>query len=283
MRHQFLARGHVGKQRGPSQVQRSLLRESYRIKRRHCSARSAEEDHHPTRPQNVQSLLECRLAHRVVDHIHALAAGQSFGFSFEICLRVQDHFICARALRQLCLLLGGNGGDHACSNVVRHLHQQKSHAACRGMNQRRLAALQRIRIVRQVVRRHALQHRASGLLISHPLRNRHQPVCRHGGILGIRPQQPGPGHTIPHLERLHFRTDRGHRSRAFLPQNKRQRRLVPPLTEVDIDKVHARRSQLHHRLVRLRLRDRQLRHFHRFRSADLFDLNGFHGQLDSLL
>ena len=165
--------------------------------------------------------------------------------------------------------------------LMRHLHQQQSHASGRRVHQRRFAALQRIRVVRKIMRRHALQHRGRSLLVGHSRRNRHQPVRGHCRILGIRSQQPAPGHAIARLHRLNIGAHRRDHARALLPQHQRQRSLVAPFAKVHIDKVHARSGQLHHRFIRLGLGNRQLHQFHRLRPARLFDLNSFHGILDS--
>src|SRR5258707_527243 len=64
--------------------------------------------------------------------------------------------------------------------------------------------------------------------------------------------------------------------RRFLSQNQRQWRLVTALAVVNVNKVDARRRDLHHGLVRFRLRNRQVHQFHHFRSARLLDLYSFH-------
>jgi len=58
--------------------------------------------------------------------------------------------------------------------------KEKSHAPGGGVNQRRLALLKGISIVREIMGRHPLQHDGSSLLFAHALRNRHQgdPLAR---------------------------------------------------------------------------------------------------------
>src|ERR1700733_16145547 len=131
--------------------------------------------------------------------------------------------------------------------------------------------------------RHPLQHDSRSFPLADSMRNRHQPVRQYRGILRIRSLQPAPGHTVSRLQRLYFRAHRRNHSCTFLPRHKWQRRLVTSLAKIHIDKVHARGSKLHDRLVRLRLRHRQLHYFHDFRPADLLDLNGFHDCLGFFL
>ena len=153
---QLLGGDNVMPQRRPRQKHRSLLRKHQRIKRRNRPAGSSVEHHHAARTQQVQTLFERRLAHRVIHHIHAFAAGQPFRLRLKINLRIKNDFVGSRRSRQLGFFLGRNRRNHARPNVVRHLHQQQPNSAGSGMNQRRLAFLQRIRVMRKVVRRHPL-------------------------------------------------------------------------------------------------------------------------------
>ena len=110
-------------QRRPGYVQRSLGRQRDQIKRRHRSARSAEQHHVPSRTQNVQPFLKRRLPHGVINDVDTLAARELFGLLFEIGLRVQNDVVRPGIFRQLRLLIRRDGSDHSRSNLVRHLGQ----------------------------------------------------------------------------------------------------------------------------------------------------------------
>src|SRR6202023_4031394 len=102
-RLELLAGRTVGAQRGTGKKQRALLAESDGINRRDSSARSSKQDHHSARPQDVQSFYKSGLAHRVIDHVHTFALGQTLGLTFKITLGIQDDFVRAGLARQLGL------------------------------------------------------------------------------------------------------------------------------------------------------------------------------------
>src|ERR1700674_5088155 len=93
----------------------------------------------------------------------------------------------------------------------------------------------------------------------------------------LQPSTPGPGAAVAWLNRFHFHPDRGDYSRALLTQDQWERRFITAFAKININKIDARRRQLHHRLVRLRLRNRQVDQLHGLGAAGLLDLNGFHG------
>jgi hypothetical protein len=90
---EFLARGSVVPQGGACDIQRSLLGELDQIEGRHGATRSSKQHHVPARTEDVQTLFERGLAHRVIDDIDTFAPGQAFGFRFEVLLGVMDDFV----------------------------------------------------------------------------------------------------------------------------------------------------------------------------------------------
>jgi len=124
-------------ERGSRDVERPLRGKRDEIKRRHGAAGAAVKNHHAARTQNVEALLKCGQADGVIDHVYTFAGGQALG--------LEDNFVRAGIAGQLGFFLSRNRGDHASPQVVRHLREQQAHAARRGMNQRRVAALQRKR------------------------------------------------------------------------------------------------------------------------------------------
>ncbi len=267
-------------ERWPRQKNRALLHQHQRINRRDRPARTSEEHHHAARTQQIQPLLERSLAHRVIHHVHAFAPGQPFCLRLKIRLRIKNDVIRSRRPRQRSFFLGRNRRNRPHSKIVRHLDQQQPNSASRGLNQRRLALLQRISVMSQILRRDPLQHGGRSLAFSHARRNLHQPVRWHRRVLGITSEHRGISHTIAHRQVPHvvaqIGPDRRNHARPFLSQDQRQRRLVAPFAVIDVNKVDARRRDLHHGFVRFRLRDRQLHQFHHFRPTRLLYLYGLH-------
>src|SRR5580692_2043655 len=133
-----------------------------------------------------------------------------------------------------------------------------------------------MRVITKILRCHPLQHRRRRVPLSHPSRNLHQPVRRHCRILRIASHDRRVSHRIAHRKLMHVGAHRQHHSRRFLPQHQRQRSLISSLAVVDINKVDARRLDLHHHFIRFRLRSRHLHHFHHFRPTRLLNLYSFH-------
>ena len=63
---------------------------------------------------------------------------------------------------------------------------------------------------------------------------------------------------------------------TLLSQHKGKRNAVSAFALVNIDKVHSRRGDLHHGLVGLGLRNRQVRQLQNFLSTGLLQLDRFH-------
>ena len=98
---EFCARGDVVPDRGPGNEQRTFAAELNEIEGRNRAAGSAEEHQHPARAQAVEALLKGRLAHRVVDHVNALAAGEPLDLRLEVLLGVENHLGGAGLAREL--------------------------------------------------------------------------------------------------------------------------------------------------------------------------------------
>ena len=91
------------------------------------------------------------LADAVVNNMDSLSIREPLGFSYKIQLRIEDHLIGSRFARQRGLFLGARRSDHSRSNIFRHLNQKESNASGSGVNQGRLAFLQGIGIVKQIL------------------------------------------------------------------------------------------------------------------------------------
>src|SRR5882672_8762416 len=100
------------RQGGSSEEQRTLRRQFAGIKRWHRPARLAEEDEVAARFETVEALVEGGSADGIVNHVHALAAGDLFHFREKIRLRVKNKLICAGLSRELGLGFRGHRANH---------------------------------------------------------------------------------------------------------------------------------------------------------------------------
>ena len=101
-------------------------------------------------------------ADRIVDHVHAAAAGETLDLGLEIDLGVEDGFVHAVRARHGGFLFGGNGAEHAGAEHFGHLGDEAAGAARGGVHQAGIAAFQRIGGVGEIMRRHALEHDRGG-------------------------------------------------------------------------------------------------------------------------
>ena len=166
----------------------------------HRTARLAEQRHRAARPDHIEAFQKRGRADRIVNHIDAFAVRESFDFGGEIFARVNDHFVRARFLRDGGFLVSARRAVDGRAQHLRHLHDQSSRAARRRMHQRLVARLQRKRRVRQIVRRHALQHRGRAVFRSDVIRQRHQLRRRHQRVLRIRAARHRVSHAVARFD-----------------------------------------------------------------------------------
>ena len=179
------------------------------------------------------------LTHRIVDHVHPLRLGR------EIFFGVDHYFVGAGRLRLGGLLFAAHGSDHARAQHLGHLDQQRSGAARRGVDQARIARFERISGMRQVMRRHTLQHGCGGGLKVHRIGDLHQLPGRHSGIFGVRSARHGVSDAIARADIGDVGTNGFHRPRGFVAENNRRRGGIEAGAEINIDEIHARRRDLH--------------------------------------
>src|SRR5580765_8740523 len=124
------------KKGGSSEEQRTLRRQFAGIKRWDRAARLAEEDEVAARFETIEALVESGSADGIVNHVHALAAGDLFHLREKIRLRVENKLIRAGLARELGLGFRGHRADHSGAAHFGKLNQQESHASRCGMNER---------------------------------------------------------------------------------------------------------------------------------------------------
>ena len=120
-----------------------------------------------------------------------------------------------------------------------------------------------------------LKHRCGRLTIVNAIRNLHQAIGWDYRELSIAAEHARVGDAIPRLECRYVLAHGFDAPGSFLPENKRQWRLIAPFAIVDVDEIDTDCCNLHQNFVRLGGRSGQVRVVHHFRAASLDDLNGF--------
>ena len=161
--------------------------------------------------------------------------------------------------------------------MVRPLHQQKPHAARRGMNQHHVARRQLAKFVQQVMRRHPLQGKGGALLEAKTRRQRNQPVGLHQTLFRVRARLAGVSHASARRDVAHAFAHRLHHAASLAARNEGQLHRVAAAALIDLDEVHAHGRDAHQRLAGTWLANRHLFQFQHFRAARLLDLNRLQG------
>ena len=246
--------------------------------RYHCTLldpRRAKQHHNAARPQAIETLLESRRTHRVIDDTHTLAAGDAFGLRLEIGLRVENHVGAARPARERGLFRGGDGpDDRGGPEHLRHLREQQTDPARRRVNQHRVARLDGIGRMRKVVRGHALEHHGRGAEVIEVRWNRHEPRGGHDGIFRVAPADLRPRHAFADARGWHFLADRDNRAGTLVAGDKWQLAGVVAAALIIVDEVNSRRVEAHERLARAWLRHRERFQLEDFGAAEARDVEG---------
>ncbi|MCY1369681.1 hypothetical protein D9M69_567330 [compost metagenome] len=147
--------------RGPREPDRALGGQHLRIDD-HGARRRAIAHERAARLQAIERGLQRVLAHRVVDHGHALALGDLAHTLGDVLARSHDGVRAAVGLGDGGLLVGADGADHRDAHGARPLAGDQAHATGGCVVQDGLATLQWIDLPEQVLRRHALHHQRGG-------------------------------------------------------------------------------------------------------------------------
>src|SRR5918998_653322 len=253
---ELLAGAGVLGQGGTRQEEAALLVQGLGVEGGDLPARPAEEDHVAARLQAVEGLVEGVLPDGVVDHVHALAAGDALRLGGEVLLFVQDHLVSAGLLRERGLLLGAGGPYDGRAAHLRHLAEQEADAAGGGVHEGGLPLLERERAVGEVVGGHPLEHDGRG----HPCLD-HRYVKRDelvgGGYhpFGVGAWHAGPRDEVPGRDLLDTIADGLDLARALHAQGEGGLSRVDPAPHVHVYKVDAACRGPYPRLVRARFRE----------------------------
>ncbi len=238
----FLLIGHVVEQGRARDVQRTALGQFARREGFHGAGRIAEADHQAAPLQAVERRSKRVLAHRVVDHRHAGPARDLFHTRHDVLVVVVDDVRGAMRQRQFTLLLRADGADQLHTKGARPLAGDQAHAPGCGVEQDRLAGLQRVGRAKQVLHRQALQHHGGCRLERDRIRELDDDRGRHHAQVGVG--AVGPAGVRDAVARLHVGHALAHRldhARAFLAQAAGQRLRIQAGAKVHVDEVQADR------------------------------------------
>src|SRR5689334_6738724 len=98
--------------------------------------------------------------------------------------------------------------------------------------------------MRQIVRRHTLQHGSGGLLKAEFLRNTDQALGWNGGVFGVCSNDIGVGDAVARLQRFNVASHLAHYTSGFLAIDEGKRSGIASLSEVHVNEVHANRLDL---------------------------------------
>ncbi len=224
---------------GPREEQRSLLAQKKRVDFTNGSTRLAEAHHEAARMKTVETFLESGFANRVVHNVDASVTGEALDFFGEVAFGVDNDVIRAMISGELRFFFCRDGSDHGSARNFCDLQEQETHTAGCGMNQAGVAGLENERGMRQVMRRHSLQHNGRTVFEGNGLRQFYQRGVWDDGILGIRAAREGICDALPNRP-IHPFADRLHRARSFISElHRRFGRFVKAAAEVNVDEVYA--------------------------------------------
>ena len=157
--------------------------------------------------------------------------------------------ISAGVARERCLLRARRGTDDGRAAQLRDLAEQEADAARRGVDEAGVAGAQRVGRGREVVRRHALQHRRGAVAERHRIGQLHEAVGGDDAHLRVRAGDAAVRDAIARSHVAHVVADRRDRARRLEPERPRNGVRVEAGAEVDVDEVHAGGRDLHQRLA----------------------------------
>ena len=180
--------------------------------------------------------------------------------------------VAAVGLGQARLLVRSDRADDGRPERLRPLAGDQPDAAGRRVPQDRLACLDRVGPLEQVLRGHALQHHRRSLLESDAVGQLHQLRGRHHARLRIRAvRRTGVGDAVARGDVGDALANRLDDAGAFHAEAAWQGLRIQAGAEVDVDVVQADRMVAHRRLAGTRCGQRHVLPRHHFRSANGVD------------
>ena len=210
-------------------------------------------------------------AHRVVHHVHALAAGELLDLLAHVLGGVVDAGVGAVLFADLQLVGAGGAGDHLRAHRLADLDRSQADAACRAQHQQRFAGFELAAVAQRVVRRSIGEQKCRRAVEIHALGNRHQASRVDFDFLRERAVGGERDHAVARLETFHSFADFLHQARHFAARGKGQRRfeLVLVLDDEHVREIQARRLDADDDFAGARLGRRQVFNDEGFRRTEL--------------
>ena len=272
------ARCDVGEQGLARQVQRALGPEHARRDGRHRARRVAEAGHQAEGAQAVQAALEGVLADRVVDHLHALAAGDVLHPGRKVFARVVDGVRRAVFQRQRALGRTACRADELQAQRTRPLAGDQPHATGSSMEEHEVAGLQAFdgqRLLQQVLRGQSFEHHAGCGVEGDAFGQPHHVLRGHHARFAVAAGRvAGVSRTVARMQVRHALAHCLDDARAFHAQQQRQRVGVQAGALVDVDEVQAAGVVANADFARARRADLAVDDVHLLGAAEGGDLDG---------
>mmetsp|Transcript_885 Transcript_885/g.2059 ORF Transcript_885/g.2059 Transcript_885/m.2059 type:complete len:345 (-) Transcript_885:1610-2644(-) len=237
-----LARGDMGEQCRPRQIDRALGRQRAHVDGRHRPGSPAKAGQQPEGREAVQRALPGVGTHRVIDHLHAPAPGDLAHPGGEIDIApVVDRVRRPVLQRQLAFLVAAGGGNQPQAEGACPLAGDQPDTARGGMEEHEVTRLQaalRQRLAQQVLHGQALEHHCRAGLEVDGLGQLEHALGRHHARRRIGARRvAGIGGTVAGPQVADALAHRLDDARPFHAQAGRQRQRIGAVAVIDVDVV----------------------------------------------
>jgi hypothetical protein len=236
---EFGAGGDVVLERGAGDEEGAHGGEADEIEGRDGSAGSAEECEEAAGAQALERLLEGGLANGVVYDCEALVVGQGFDLRGEVLLGVEDDLVCPGGAGEGGFLFGGDCGEDAGAEGLRHLDEEEAGASCACVDEDLVAMLDCVGGVEEIVGGHALEDGGGGLLRGDAFGDGYEAGGWCHGELGVGAGDEAPGYAVAGFEGGDVGCDGDDGAGGLLAEGVGEFCGVAALAEVGVDEVDA--------------------------------------------
>ena len=270
----------MGEQGLPRQVNRTLGGQDARCERRHHAGGIAKTGHQAKGRDAVERFVKGVLAHRVIDHFDALAAGDVLDPRQEVLPGVIDGMGRAMLQGQRAFGVRAGGADQLQPHGFGPLAGDQTNTARRRMKQHIVARLQatlRLRALEQVLSGQALEHHGCAGFKRDALGQLAHGHGWHDAGLAIAARRlTGVGGTVANLQMRDTGAHRLHHARGLHANVERHLHRIHTAAVIDIDEIEAHSLVPNSDLARSGLAHFQLDQFHFFGATMLVDTYRFY-------